>query len=203
MNTPGTVLDFLHEWSGWFCHKLPDRSPHSGLDVFPVCFRCAGWQFGLLAAYARMLLGGNWRGHFPSVRVSISCVALMMPLVIDGLGNALHLWNSPSWFRGLTGLGVGLCVPWLLTPLAHDVDQVGPASLENLRPLFWPALVGIVAVFSLDQGLGPFAFRALAVATATGWYAFVGYFLFALVRSYGESATRPFKQLFLRPGVRT
>ncbi len=202
MDTQTTLLDFLREWSGWLCHKIPERSPQAGLDVFPVCFRCAGWQLGLLVSYGRMLAGGNWRGGFPSVRVSLSCVALMVPLVLDGLGNALHLWNSPGWFRGLTGLGVGLCVPWLLAPLAYEADRAVKASLENLRPLFWPAVLGGVAVVSLDYGLGSVVFCILAIAATMGWFVFVGHFLFALVRSYGEPATRSLRQLFLRPEVR-
>ncbi len=195
MNTPGTLLDFLHEWSGWFCHKLPERSPHSEFDMFPVCFRCAGWQLGLFASYVTIFAGGNWRGRFPSLRVSLMCVALMLPLVIDGIGNALHGWNSPGWFRGLTGLGVGLGIPWLLAPLAHSTEPMGTASLENLRPLLWPAVFGSVAVLSLEFGAGPMVFRALAVAAAAGWFVFVGHFLFALFCSYVSPTLPPPRQL--------
>ncbi len=195
MNTLTTLLDFLHEWSGWFCHKLSERSPHSELDVFPVCFRCAGWQLGLFASYLAILAGGNWRGRFPSLRVALTCVALMLPLVIDGIGNALHGWNSPGWFRGLTGLGVGLGIPWLLVPLAYVDEPIGPALLENLRPLLWPALAGGMAVLALDFGAGSMAFRVLAVAAAAGWFVFVGHFLFVFLRSFVSPATPQPKQL--------
>ena len=198
MNTSGTELEFLREWSGWFCHKIPERSPHSGNDVFPVCFRCAGWQLGLAAAYLRLILGGDWRGRFPSVRVTMQCVALMLPLIIDGLGNALHLWNSSGWLRGLTGLGVGLCLPWLLAPLAHAIDSTRKPSLENLRQLLWPALAGILAVAWLDYGCGPVLFRILAVTAAAGWIFFISHFLFALVRVYGNSGVQWLRQALFR-----
>ena len=196
MNASGTELEFLREWSGWFCHKIPERSPHSGGEVFPVCFRCAGWQLGLAAAYLRLFFGGDWRGRFPTVRVVLQCVALMLPLTIDGLGNALHLWNSPGWLRGLTGLGVGLCLPWLLAPLAHTTDPTRKPSLENLRQLFWPALAGILAVAWLDHGCGPVLFRVLAATAAAGWIFFLGHFLLALVRAYGGLVARRWHSLF-------
>jgi uncharacterized membrane protein len=190
MSASGTELEFLREWSGWFCHKIPERSPHSGSDVFPVCFRCAGWQLGLAAAYLRMFFGGDWRGRFPAVRVVMQCVALMLPLVFDGLGNALHLWNSPGWLRGLTGLGVGLCLPWLLAPLAHAPDSTRKSSLENLRQLFWPALAGIIAVVWLDRGCDLALFRVLAAVAASGWYFFLGHFILAGFRAYGGTFAR-------------
>jgi hypothetical protein len=127
----------------------------------------------------------------------------MLPLLVDGLGNTLHLWNSPGWLRGLTGLGVGLSVPWLLAPLAFDTEHAAAPSLQNLRPLGWPALIGVLAVASLACDLGPIPFRVLAVAAAAGWFAFVFHFLYALVRSYGETLTRKITTFVFRFGVRT
>ena len=196
MSASGTELEFLREWSGWFCHKIPERSPHSGNDVFPVCFRCAGWQLGLAAAYLRLFFGGNWRGCFPTVRIVVQCVALMLLLTVDGFGNLLGLWNSPGWFRGMTGLGVGLSLPWLLTPLAQNSVPMQKPSLENLRQFFWPALAGGIAVMWLNYGCGPILFRALAAIAAAGWFFFLGHFLLALVRAYGKSITNRSMQIF-------
>lgn len=194
MSVIAPELGFLHEWAGGLCHQLPERSPHSGGQVFPFCFRCAGWQLGLTAAYLRLIFGGDWRGRFPTVRVAGQCVALMLPLMVDGLGNVLHLWNSPGWLRGFTGLGMGLCLPWLLTPLARPLEQATnpnlPPTLKNLGQLFWPALAGIVAVAWLDYGCGPVLFRLLAVMAAAGWIFFLGHFLLVLVRAYGGFAVR-------------
>lgn len=194
MHTPETLLDLLRDGTGWFCHKLPDRSPHSGADLFPVCFRCAGLQLGLALAYIRMFLAGAQGKRFPDVRTVLHCAGLMLPLVVDGLGNALHLWNSPGWWRGLTGLGVGLCLPWLLAPLAHPLEQATDRnqkpSLENLRQLFWPASAGIAALALLENGTGPWLFRSLALAASAGWLFFLGHFVLALVRAYGGALRR-------------
>ena len=32
----------------------------------------------------------------------------MLPLMVDGLGNALRAWDSPGWWRALTGLELAL-----------------------------------------------------------------------------------------------
>jgi hypothetical protein len=141
-----------------------------------------------------------------AVLVVMRCVALMLPLMIDGLGNALHLWNSPGWLRGLTGLGVGLSLPWLLSPLAQSLDRAtDPArklSLKGLRQMLWPALAGASAIMLLDRGCGPMLFRVLAAVAAAGWVLFLGHFILALVRAYGGVITQRLLPLFSRSEVK-
>jgi uncharacterized membrane protein len=189
MSGSGTELEFLRDWTGWFCHKLPERSPQCAGEVFPVCFRCAGVQLGLAASYFGLFVSHGWHRRFPAVRVVMRCVALMLPLVIDGLGNALQLWSSPGWLRGFTGLGVGLTLPWLLAPLAQSLDRATDSarrpSLNGLRQLLWPAFAGAGAIVLLDRGCGPLLFRVLAVVASAGWLFFLGHFILALVRAYG------------------
>jgi uncharacterized membrane protein len=205
MSGSGTELEILREWTAWFCHKLPDRSPQCAGEVFPVCFRCAGLQFGLAASYLGLWASHGWQRRFPAVRVVMQCVVLMLPLVMDGLGNALGLWNSPGWLRGLTGLGVGLSLPWLLAPLAQSLDRAtDPArqpSLSGLQQLLWPALGGVSAIVLLDRGCGPVLFRILAVVASAGWLFFLGHFILALVRAYGGVVTRRLLPLFSRSEV--
>jgi|SRR5450759_4297390 uncharacterized membrane protein len=202
MNVSGTELEFLREWTGWFCHKLPERSPQCAGEVFPVCFRCAGVQLGLAASYLGLFASHGWHRRFPAVRVVMRCVALMLPLMIDGLGNTLHLWNSPGWLWGLTGLGVGLSLPWLLSPLAQSLDRAtDPArkpSLNGLRQMLLPALAGASAIMLLDRECGPMLFRVLAAVAAAGWILFLGHFILALVRAYGRVITWRVWPLFSR-----
>jgi hypothetical protein len=120
----------------------------------------------------------------------------MLPLAVDGFGNLMGLWNSTGWFRGLTGLGVGLSLPWLLAPLAQNIGTRQKPSLKNLRQLFWPALAGGIAVMWLDYGSGPILFRALAAVAAAGWFFFLGHFLLALVRAYRKSIANRSMQIF-------
>ena len=191
MNVAGTELELLRQWTGWFCHKLPERSPQCAGELFPVCFRCAGIQLGLAASYVAVFASRGWRKRFPSTQIVLWCGAMMLPLIIDGIGNAFSFWGSPNWLRGLTGLGVGLSLPWLLMPLAQPLeratDSQRKASLESLRQLALPALICAVAIVLLDRNCGPLMFRVLAVIASAGWCLFLGHFILALVRAYGKS----------------
>lgn len=188
MTGTGSELDLLREWTGWFCHKIPERSPQCAGELFPVCFRCAGIQLGLAASYVAVFASRAWQKRFPSTHIVSACVAIMLPLVVDGFGNALLWWSSPGWVRGLTGLGVGLSLPWLLMPLAQPLERATDArrkaSLESLKQLAWPALAGVVGVLLLNGNCGPLMFRVLAVIAAAGWCFFLGHFVLALVRAY-------------------
>lgn len=203
MSASPTQLEMLRDWTCWFCHKLPDRSPQCAGEIFPVCFRCAGVQLGLAFSYVGLAVARGWRGRFPSVRMAAGCTAMMLPLMIDGLGNAMGAWNSPGWWRGLTGLGVGLSLPWLLAPLARPAGvQSGPSektSPARLRQLLWPAVAGAAALVWLQRGCGPFVFCALAFAAAAGWLLFFGHFILGLVRSCaGFIASRPARRRIQR-----
>ena len=206
MSVSGTELEILREWTGWFCHKLPERSPQCAGEFFPVCFRCAGVQLGMAASYLGLFISRGWHRRFPAVRVVMRCVALMLPLVIDGLGNALGLWSSPGWLRGLTGLGVGLSLPRLLAPLAQSLERAtDPArkpSLEGIRQILWPAVAGTIAIVLLDRGCGLLLFRALAVAASAGWVLFLGHFILALVRAYGGFIRERLASFFFQSEVK-
>lgn len=189
MNVSASDLEFLREWTGWFCHKLPERSAHCGGEVFPVCFRCAGVQLGLAASYVAVFASRAWRKRFPSTQIVFGCAGFMLPLMIDGVGNAFSFWASPGWVRGVTGLGVGLSLPWLLMPLSQPLEHAScarrKASLESLRQLVPPALAGGVGVSLLDGHCGVLLFHLLAIIASAGWCVFLGHFILALVRAYG------------------
>jgi uncharacterized membrane protein len=189
-------LEILREWTGWFCHKLPERSPQCAGEIFPVCFRCAGLELGIAASYLSLFVTRRWRGRFPSVRIVAISVAMMLPLVIDGLGCALGLWFSPGWLRTLTGLGVGLNLPWLLSPLAQPLESSAKPSLENFRQMILPALIGVAAVLILDCWPDQIAFHILAFVASAGWCLFLGHFVLALVRSYGGGVRKRVLLLF-------
>jgi uncharacterized membrane protein len=76
-------------------------------EFFPVCWRCAGLHLGLSVP-------GFICGNPPfALAVSFGAVGLaaqrfMLPLMVDGLGNALRAWDSPGWWRALTGLELAL-----------------------------------------------------------------------------------------------
>jgi hypothetical protein len=99
---------------------------------------------------------------------------MTVPLIVDGWGNALDVWSSPEWFRSFTGLGVGTALPVLLFSgnyfVLHGVESARPARVGTI---FWPLLLGALAIWLLVHPRSLFVFRGLAVAAATGTVLFI------------------------------
>lgn len=83
-----------------FCHQLPERSLHWNGSSIVVCARCAGFYAGL--ALTGVLAAPIWWLR-RSARLDRPVLILLVPLVVDGLGNLLGLWSTPSFLRALTG----------------------------------------------------------------------------------------------------
>lgn len=163
----------MTDWIGIFCHQLPGRSPQHDGQVFPLCFRCAGIYLGLFAAYVWMAVDqGGWRRRLPGVRATMILCGGMLPLLIDGWANALHLWDTPGWLRALTGIGVGTALPRFLLPLLQSIERTTapelPSTVDGARPVFGPLMVASGLVLLLALNPGPAMFRSLIVIAGIG-----------------------------------
>jgi uncharacterized membrane protein len=177
----------LHLVYGWLCHQLPERSPHLGEQVFPLCYRCAGLHLGLLAAFLYLTLSGGWRRRFPERTVALGLCGLLVPLMVDGGGNLLGLWSTPGWLRSATGLSAGVALPLLLVPLASpggEGERRQRASAPHCRTVLWPVALGL-GLLGLLLGSGlPFVFETLAFGALAGTLLFVSCFLLAVARHF-------------------
>ncbi len=155
-----------------FCHQLPERSPQLAGIVFPVCARCAGLYFGILASYAYVSITGGRARRLPDVGVVAGSTALMVPLMVDGWGNALQLWSSPDWLRAVTGIGFGAVLPPLLVPLASLSPAAHvrslPPTLQRPAELLVPTLMGSAMVGLLLVPPSLLVFQILGFAAAGG-----------------------------------
>jgi uncharacterized membrane protein len=203
MHALKTEFWLLQDWAGWMCHQLPERSPRCGAEFFPVCWRCAGLHLGLFGSWIYLVATGRVRSRFPSVRLAWLLGTLMLPLMVDGVGNALRAWDSPGWWRALTGLGTGLGLPFLLAPLTQPLELAGPivlkASLSRPADLVWPTLAGLAAIACLGNTDSLWLFGALALAAAFGWSIFLIGFILGACRACGGAAwlrlvTQPFSR---------
>jgi uncharacterized membrane protein len=83
-----------------FCHRRKDRSFRISRYTFPLCARCTGlwlgFAMGLLFRFAGL--------HAPPV----FAVALMLPLMIDGLTQLVGYRESNNQLRLLTGVLFGV-----------------------------------------------------------------------------------------------
>jgi uncharacterized membrane protein len=169
-----SALDF---WFRFFCHQIPERSPHFDGTVFPLCFRCAGLHLGLMASFIYLTLSGSWQRRLPDVKLVLALTAPMTPFIVDSWGNALNLWSTPGWGRSLTGLGFGMVLPLLLVPLLRRFNLADSSgintTLPHLHSLVWPALIGAGLVFLLINPGLLVTFQLLAILAWTGLFIFL------------------------------
>ncbi len=92
------------------CHQIPDRSICFWGHPLAVCARCLGIYTGFLAGMGIYAL----RRGFTVITMPkvFTFILVTSPLVLDGLGNLFHLWNSPNWIRFSTGVLWGLILPF-------------------------------------------------------------------------------------------
>ncbi len=162
----------------WTCHQLPERSPQFDGQVFPLCFRLAGLYLGVFASFVSIGALGSTDKRV-SVQTGSAVSALLLPLLIDGWGNTLHLWSTGGPLRALTGVSAGIALPLLLLTLSTDRPHArirwigaGDAVVPSLLGL---ALLGCL----LHPGSGA-VFVALAVAAGVGLVLLVANVIWAI-----------------------
>lgn len=109
--------------TGLPCHQLSWRSPSHAENHFALCWRCSGIYLGVAASV--LWVAGRTRGFArpPSNAAAIICVLLMLPLIVDGWGQVLDLWQSGAGIRFVTGWAMGISFPPLCMPLLTGNDH--------------------------------------------------------------------------------
>jgi uncharacterized membrane protein len=153
-----------------FCHQLPDRSPQFDGTIFPLCFRCAGLYLSLAVTFGWLAVTGGFRRRLPELRYALGISMLTVPLMVDGLANAIGLWSSPGLVRALTGAGVGLVLPLLLVPLAQcQAPAPAPvlqATLKTPLRILPPAVISVALLWLLAHPMQSWIFHWLAAAAS-------------------------------------
>jgi uncharacterized membrane protein len=183
MEVSSQLASALWHLGGLLCHQLPDRSPHFQGAVFPQCFRCAGLYLGLLSSFVVLAMNGGYQRRLPDLRCALWISILTVPLMVDGWANMIGLWSSPGWVRALTGVGVGLVLPLLLVPLAHqsergDGDTLRP-TLSTPARLLTPLALSLLLLWGVVSPTQLWMFIALAVAASCAPAIFLLTFLLA------------------------
>ena len=166
-----------------FCHQLPDRSPQFDGAIFPLCFRCAGLHLSLAVTFGWLALTGGLRRQLPQLRYALGITMLTVPLMVDGLANAIGVWSSPGLLRALTGAGVGLALPLLLVPLAQRqapaAARVMQATLKTPLGILPPAVICVALLWLLAHPMQSWIFHWLAAAASAAPLVFWATFLLA------------------------
>jgi uncharacterized membrane protein len=124
----GRSANAIYGFFGLFCHQNPDRSFHLFGEKFACCERCA-------AIYASIALFG-WLFAFFRTRLRkpqpVALVALISPIVLDGLAVGSGLYGGTVAMRLITGTLFGFAMIWLLYPVFERGFTGIRERLENL-----------------------------------------------------------------------
>jgi uncharacterized membrane protein len=112
----------------WWCHQLPERSPHLFGVQMPLCWRCTGIFIGALALFCWLLL----KKRFPPL---MPCILLSLLLPLDVLQAVVTHGQGDNARRLLTGLLWGFCA----TSVALRLLRLLALWLSQVRPRLGPA----------------------------------------------------------------
>ena len=118
-------IRFIYKWLPIFCgcHQRPERSFFVKGYQMPVCARCEGELIGTLISLIAI-----WfiRPTFPVLAI------LMVPMVLDGLIQALTKYESTNWRRLVTGILFGFGAGMLVLTLGIIAFKFGVALGNEL-----------------------------------------------------------------------
>ena len=118
-------IRFIYKWLPIFCgcHQRPERSFFVKGYQMPVCARCEGELIGILISLITI-----WfiRPTFPVLAI------LTVPMVLDGLIQALTKYESTNWRRLVTGILFGFGAGMLVLTLGIIAFKFGIALGNEL-----------------------------------------------------------------------
>jgi uncharacterized membrane protein len=88
------------------CHQLPERSFFCRGRQFPICSRCTGILLGYLLGMIYAFLFGSISWYF--------AILMILPLVVDGYLQFIHVWQSTNIRRLWTGILAGIGTDFIL-----------------------------------------------------------------------------------------
>ncbi len=114
-------MEFIQEIGFAVCHQLPERSIFIDGKQLPVCARDTGIYIGSIIALFFILLSRRRKSNtIPVSYISFTFVFFMIIMAVDGLTSYLGLRSTTNEIRLLSGLLVGISLPFFLYPLLID-----------------------------------------------------------------------------------
>ncbi len=133
MSLTEETIHFFNFIGSLVCHRRSDRTLWVGGSYLPVCARDTGAFIGLLLGYTTLLFLRSKRAKGPPNLYLTQ--AMILPLMIDSVGQALGFWISTNDLRLLTGLLFGTALaPLLVYTLGLLPTKGGIPLLRRIQP---------------------------------------------------------------------
>ena len=119
-------IRFIYKWLPIFCgcHRRPERSFFVKGYQMPVCARCEGELFGILAGLIAI-----WFIRPPYWLMA----AIMLPMIADGLIQGSTKYESTNWRRLITGILFGFGITMIILMFWIAVFKYGLSVGTELR----------------------------------------------------------------------
>ena len=189
------------------CHQREEHSFFLHGHQFPLCARCTGMYLGVLLSLGFQFLQGR-KGKFPPIGVLIILALLFLGFIVDGtnsllqqLPDAKELYQPQNWLRLLTGMGAGICIGAVLTPIVNQTLWADWEPVSSLNT--WPktaALLFLAGMLTLGILSGVSWLRYLAaVLSGLGVFVLLSliYTLLAVIILKRENLYHHWRELLL------
>jgi len=108
----------------------------------------------------------------------VTLVIALIPFLLDGWGNTLHLWSSPPTIRALSGLAAGIVMPLFLMPrVSLSATGLGATT------------IGASLLLVLSHPGSAASFEAVALAAAAGFVLLTAHLVWRAVANGRERST--------------
>ncbi|WP_413307338.1 DUF2085 domain-containing protein [Bacillus sp. 1P10SD] len=181
----------LHELLDFFgraiCHQLEDRSLQISGETLSVCARDTGIYIGIFSSLTYLHLTKRKKKiTIPTIKVSFFLLLLMVPMMIDGLGSYLHLFESDNIKRMVTGTSFGFVLPYFLYPLlsSRSLENDSEPVVKGSRDLIVPLVLSVFISIVVYWGLVPYyTINSFIIVTIIIWFSMFAYGLFPWVHN--------------------
>jgi uncharacterized membrane protein len=186
-------MELLHELLHFFgmaiCHQLEERSLQVSGEALAVCARDTGIYIGIFSTLAYLHVSKRRQGiTIPSIKTSFLLLLFLFPLMIDGIGSYVHLFESNNPRRLVTGIAFGFVLPYFIYPLLakNSLELESEPVVKTSKDVFIPLLVSVFlgGLFFIGQP-SHIVFDSFIIVNVIGWFSLLASFLFPFIRRTG------------------
>lgn len=181
----------LHELLDFFgkaiCHQLEERSLQISGETLSVCARDTGIYIGIFSSLTYLHFSKrNKKITIPTIKISLFLLLLMVPMMIDGLGSYLHLFESDNIKRLVSGTSFGMPLPYFLYPLlsSKSLESDSEPVMKNTFDLLVPMILCVTLSTAVYRKILPYyVINSLLIVTLIIWFSLLGSVLFQRIHN--------------------
>lgn len=140
------ISDIIFNIGSTVCHQMSERSICMGGNYLPVCARCTGIYIGFAVSALYLFITKGYKGNKPFNLLQTAFMVLcILPLMIDGVGSYIGLWNSNNLLRIFTGSLCGFVIlPFIV--LVCNFSVKGNNDIFIFKKIYHTFIIPILCI---------------------------------------------------------